>query len=125
MKILYIEDSIEWIRQFLPQLQTLGDVIHFKGTHSALNALDSQTFDLIVCDHNILLFENESMHGYGIDIYMHCRFSELSTPFIHFSYDPCPEEYPHENDKNFYCLKKQNNADLLGLINKIGLSSSK
>ena len=119
MKILFIEDTASWVNEFLPQLQTLGEVTHFKSTRSALNAVESNDYDLIVCDHNILLFENETRHSEGREIYLYCRFAGINTPFIHFSYDPCPELYPSENDPHFYSLKKEKGAKLISLIKTI------
>lgn len=124
MKILFVEDSDNWVNEFLPQLKTLGEVTHFKSRNATLCALEAEeNFDLIVCDHNILMFEKDRMVATGTDIYFHCRFSEINIPFIHFSYEPCPEEYEASQDANFYSLKKTQGAKLLDLISKISNKS--
>ena len=119
MKILFVEDTDSWVEEFLPQLQTLGEVCHFKGSNAARRSLDEIEYDLVVCDHNILRFENEKTIAYGTEIYKELRWMDKQIPFIHFSYGPCPEEYRVEKDSNFYVLKKDNGVNILNFIQKI------
>ncbi len=119
MKILFIEDNDSWVNEFLPQLQTIADVTHFKGSNAARRSMDETEYDLIVCDHNILRFEAETRIAYGTEIYTELRWSGKETPFIHFSYEPCPELYNTTQDPKFYSLKKQHGSQLLGLIKSI------
>lgn len=118
MKILFIEDTPSWTEEFTPILKKLGEVIHFKSSNAARNWMDENTFDLVVCDHNILRFETEKRSAKGTEVYDHLRFDHPEIPFIHFSYEPCPEIYTPE-DVHFYSLKKESYAKLGELIQSI------
>lgn len=120
MKILFIEDTASWINEFKPLLETFGEVVHFKSSNAARRWMAENKFDLVVCDHNILRFETESRSAYGTEVYHELRFTEETetTPFIHFSYEPCPEDYS-TTDPHFYSLRKDTGAKLGDLITKI------
>lgn len=127
MKILFVEDNLDFIEEFSAQLKTLGEVVAFKSSNAARRWLHENKLplDLVVCDHNILRFEAESnTKATGDEVYRDMRWSGdyPSVPFIHFSYDPCPENYKNkEEDKNFYSLKKESGVNLLKFIEGKGL----
>lgn len=119
MKILFVEDSPQYIQTFLKQLSVLGEVITFKSAHAAINWLDDNVadIDLVVCDHNILCFEQEAMsRATGDEIYFTLRYLQSKIPFIHFSAFPCPEDYGAKDDTNFYSLEKHDYVNLLKFI---------
>lgn len=129
MKILFVEDTDVFINRYKPMLETLGEVHHYKSSNGARKAIGNEEegfdFDLIVCDHNILRFEEELKPALGNEIYYHIRmWCSETVPFIHFSAAPCPEEYDirmldHSTDKNFHILGKNYDSPLLDLIEEI------
>lgn len=121
-KILFVEDTFLWVQEFKPILETFGDITHFKSYQATIQELDKTLFDLVVSDHNILLWENESRTATATDIYFELRCLSKTTPFIHFSVDPCPNLYLDSSicsDSNFYSIKKEYGADLFNLVKKI------
>lgn len=125
MKILFVEDNAEFIQEFLKQLSVLGEVVVFKSSNAARKWLhfNEEPIDLVVCDHNILRFEEEpDTRAFGTEVYHDLRgYNGSSVPFIHFSYDPCPEEYKTNGDANFHSLRKQSGVNLLKFIQEKGL----
>ena len=122
MKILFVEDTDMYVEMYKPQLEKLGEVIHFKSANAALRSFDEHTYDLIVCDHYILRFEEElNSRAEGNEVYWYTRHSlELETPFIHFSTSPCPKAYDASDDKNFHSHPKKYEEDMLiGFIKEI------
>ena len=116
MKILFVEDTDSWVKEFLPQLQTIGDVFHTKSYKGAQLWLKEhlESLDLIVCNHHILFWEdNNNKPGLGSDLYKELRRKERNkkpTPFIHFSATPCPEFYTMfgtNKDNNFFSKHKK------------------
>ena len=125
MKILFVEDTDIFIERFGKQLKELGEVAHFKSSNAARREMGREAedfkFDLVVCDHNILRFEEEYKPAQGTEIYYHLRYNNErdDIPFIHFSADPCSEKYDAKDDKNFYMMRKDYSADLVGLIKEV------
>lgn len=128
MKILFVEDTDVFIERFKPMLEKLGEVDHFKSSNAARRAMGREEdfkYDLIVCDHYILRFEQEMKPATGDEVYYHLRhWCSDTVPFIHFSSAPCPEKYDvriysGEKDKNFYVLGKNYNSPLMELIEDI------
>lgn len=120
MKILLVEDNVSFIEEFCEQLSQIGEVITFKSANSAIKWLhiNGNSVDLVVCDHYILRFEEESnSKATGEEIYFELRFSQKTVPFIHFSTDPCPKLYEAEKDQNFYSLAKSLDVNLICFIN--------
>lgn len=125
MNILFVEDDEVNIIIFTKQLEKFGTVHSFKSSNGARRFLSTTdiVIDLVVCDHNILRFEEDSSRykATGDEIYEEIReLLELSTPFVHFSMEPCPDKYyGSKDDSNFYSLRKQSHVDLSPLISKI------
>ena len=114
-KILVVEDNDRHCQEILKQLKGLGDVVHVKSYRGAAKALRDEEFDLIVCDHNINMFEDDpNSWGQGTDVYFHLRFmtDKDDVMFIHYSSEPCPEKYDAEDDKLFKSFHKVVGFDL-------------
>lgn len=97
-------------------------MIHFKSLQATLFWLgqNASSLDLVVCDHNILLFENDpKTPAQAMDIYFELRMGLEKVPFIHFSADPCSEKYQSENDPNFYSLQKDPDTNLMQYVKNI------
>lgn len=122
MKILLVEDNLNYIEIFSKQLSALGEVTVFKSLQGTVRWLDDNgsDLDLVVCDHNILSHEDpQSRTVPATDIYFELRFFKNKTvPFIHFSYEPCPERYIHQPDAHFYSLEKRDDVNLINFINE-------
>lgn len=124
MNILFVEDNEENLKNFTRQLQTLGTVYAFKSSNGSRKFIadGKVTIDLIVCDHNILRFEEDSGRymAEGNEVYEEVRdFRDLKIPFIHFSAEPCPDKYHGSNeDTQFYSMKKEYSVDLVKFINE-------
>ena len=92
MNILFIEDNHDFINYFKPLLGRFGEISHFKSSNGARKHLKETAaiYDLIICDHNILRFEEGSNKmAQGTEIYLYLRRFHKEIPFIHFSSDPC------------------------------------
>ena len=119
MKILLVEDNLRNIEIFEKQLSQLGQVVVFKSSNKARNWLNENSLflDLVVCDHHILRFEGEpNSRAFGTEVYWELRYLNQTVPFIHFSAEPCPEEYESDGDKNFYSIRKNESVNLLKFI---------
>lgn len=117
MKILLIEDQACFYEDFIKELSSIAEVVHFKGSNAARRYLfenEATPPDIIICDHHILRFEEETHRkATGDEIYHDLRMSgNMTTPFLHFSSDPCPQEYNTQGDKHFYFKKKGNISPL-------------
>lgn len=119
MKILFVEDTDMFVERFKPQLEELGEVVHFKSSNAARRWMSGNSYDLIVCDHYILRLE-DSGFATGLEVYNHDRmYNNTDIPFIHFSSEPCPEQYALKGDDAlFWSLEKSYSADLMTLVKK-------
>lgn len=109
MKILYIEDQACFFEEGIKELSTIGEVVHFKSSNGARRYLlenEHSLPDLVVCDHQILRFEGETFRkATGDEVYFDLRAVNQTIPFLHYSSEPCPEEY-NPKDPHFHYKKK-------------------
>ena len=102
LKILFLEDTDIWIKTYKKLLTHYFDceILHLEKGDEAKGYLDDVKFDVIICDHYM------PGHWNGDLVYYHARYSKDSknttTPFIHHSSMPCPEDYKGaKDDLNF------------------------
>lgn len=120
-KVLLAEDTDIWIKTYKRLLikQFGFSVVVAKNGKDAINFINNETFDLVVCDHY--------MPGQtGNAVYAHIRKSDESknknVVFIHHSSMPCSYEYAEsDDDKNFYIIPKDGDVHLItSLLEELG-----
>lgn len=134
MKILLIEDNIEMLNFFKHILIDAGNNVDLATNQTEfVDYLDDNkihTYDIIICDHNYPYFADESKTGpNGLDAFFELFHEQYKGIFIHFSYDPCPDEYTLKDQENclmtFKSIKKRMDggsaSELLEFIQTIKL----
>lgn len=122
MKILLVEDQASFYEPFIAELSTVAEVIHFKGSNAARRWLYDNVPDVVLCDHQILRFEGENRRATGDEVYHELRFGVSETiPFLHFSSEPCPEEYSGSDKDKFFHFKKKGTISPLEWMKKLNL----
>lgn len=93
MKILLIEDSFDKKKNILASLEKFDpkmDILPKESVRGALDAIESETFDLILLDMSLPAFDfsddipdgGEAESFGGIEIVQQLSFLEISTPII-------------------------------------------
>jgi response regulator RpfG family c-di-GMP phosphodiesterase len=97
LRVLFLEDTDIWINTYKRLLTHHLDceIQHFANGEKAVPFINDVKFDVIICDH--------FMPGWlGSKVYDYARNNKESknktTPFIHHSSMPCPEEYKGSED---------------------------
>ena len=125
MKILFIEDDPFAIEITQSGLEEHNHTVTLaKCVKEAFTALTDGEYDLIICDHQFPFWPNHHPESNaGLEVYrsiLHLdRFAKhRETPFLHFSFAPCPSKYP-SSDIDFYSIPKGKEDSLERLLKLI------
>lgn len=108
-KILIVEDSLSAIENLQRCLKEVGEFNLKIATHykAAINLIETEKFDIIICDHNFPIFQNSQPEPLGTDILFELACEDFNGIFIHHSLEPQPELYQdHTNNMKFYSFEK-------------------
>jgi CheY-like chemotaxis protein len=84
MRILLVEDDPTYIRSIIPVLEESGDVVLACSRDSALAILETNSFDLIICDRKIPVIDGslDTAEEHGDEVIKKCQTGCPGTPIL-------------------------------------------